>query len=272
LRDESGTLRGFGKVARDLTERRALEQVFSNLITNAAKYTPDRGHIRVAVEESGGEVVVRVADTGVGIAAEYLPKIFDLFSQGQRTLDRSGGGLGLGLAIVRNLVELHGGSVHATSEGIGRGSEFTERLPRSIANEPLPSKTVVVDEVSRRPNGRKVLVVDDNRDAADMLAAALTRLGFQTEIATDGLAALHAAKHFRPEIVFLDIGLPIMDGYEVAVKLRGDFGAGLKLIALTGYGQASDREKAREVGFDAHIVKPIDISTLPELLSRETRP
>jgi CheY-like chemotaxis protein len=149
------------------------------------------------------------------------------------------------------------------------------RLPRSIPDKPLSSTALGVDEVSRRqvaPNGRKVLVVDDNRDAADMLAAALTDFGFQTEIASDGPAALDAARRFRPEIVFLDIGLPIMDGYEVAVRLRGDFGAALKLIALTGYGGASDRERAHEVGFDAHVVKPLDIATLPELLGRDTRP
>jgi CheY-like chemotaxis protein len=247
-----------------------LAQVFSNLLTNAAKYTPVGGTIGVVVNATDEEIVVRVRDSGEGLAPELLPHVFDLFSQGARTLDRSQGGLGIGLAIVRNLVELHGGSVTAHSEGIGRGSEFVVRIPRALADE-MPSRTIVDPaRTARQPTSPRprVLVVDDNNDAAEMLAEALAVLGCETEVAYDGPSALEAAKRFRPRVVFLDIGLPVMDGYEVARRMRRDSGLlPLRLVAVTGYGQASDRRKARDAGFDEHVVKPIDLDALPDLLA-----
>jgi PAS domain S-box-containing protein len=242
-----------------------LEQVFWNLLTNAAKYTPPQGKITLIVDQTESEIVVRVRDAGEGIPPDLLPKLFDPFSQGARPLDRRQGGLGLGLTIVRNLVELHGGSVTAHSEGPGRGSEFVVRLPRIMPGEAhAPGKARGISVSSTRP---RVLVVDDNNDAANMLAETLQDLGCQTETAFDGPSALEAAKGFRPRVVLLDIGLPLMDGYEVARRLRQEAElAPLKLVAITGYGEGSDRQKSREAGFDEHVVKPVDIDKLPGLL------
>lgn len=246
-----------------------LAQVFSNLLSNAAKYTPPQGEITLTVDAEDSEIVVRVRDSGDGIAPEVLPKLFEPFSQGARTLARSEGGLGLGLTIVRNLVGLHGGSVTACSDGPGHGSEFVVRLPRTIPNEalsPLVQGAVHAPSAPSEPR-LKVLVVDDNEDAASMLAEALQELGCETETACDGPSALNAAKRFRPPVVLLDIGLPMMDGYEVARHLRREAGlTPLKLVAISGYGQSSDKRKSNEAGFDEHMVKPVDIDKLWELL------
>jgi PAS domain S-box-containing protein len=246
-----------------------LAQIFSNLVTNAAKYTSPHGKITLSADVADGEVVVRVRDSGDGIEPGLLPRIFDPFSQGARTIDRKQGGLGLGLAIVRNLVELHGGSVTAHSEGPGRGSEFVVRLPRTMPSETLlPDALGTVHAASlsseRHP---RVLVVDDNSDAADTLAAVLVDRGCRTETAFDGPTAIEAAKRFRPQVVFLDIGLPVMDGYEVARRLRKEPDlAPLKLVAVTGYGQATDRQRSHDAGFDEHVVKPYDIDKLLDLI------
>ncbi len=251
-----------------------LAQVFANLLTNAAKYTEPGGHIdvRAAVDAGGGEIVVTVRDSGVGISPEMLPRVFDLFVQERQELDRSQGGLGLGLAIVHSLVRLHGGSVGVRSDGRGRGSEFSVRLPRTELRVAERTSRAAAAAPVERPDhgqGRRVLVVDDNRDAADLLSESLGLLGFEVCVAYDGPSALEAADHFRPELALLDIGLPVMDGYEVARRLRDRAELrDLRLVALTGYGQESDRRRSRDAGFHAHLVKPLDLNALAALLER----
>jgi len=240
-------------------------QVLSNLLTNAAKYTDQGGTVQIAAARDGDELVITVRDTGMGIPPELLPHLFDRFVQGKRTIDRAEGGLGLGLSIVRSLVKLHGGSVEARSAGRCQGSEFLVRLP-ALASEvkrperhrtpPAGSHAIAFD--------KRVLVVDDNVDAADLLSDALEGLGYETRTAYDGPSAIEVAAQFDPDVALLDIGLPAMDGYELARRLRGrPFSTKpLWLIALTGYGRDTDRARAREAGFDAHMVKPIDIAAL----------
>jgi PAS domain S-box-containing protein len=249
-----------------------LAQVFSNLLTNAAKYTEPRGRISVVATHEGAEVVVKVRDNGTGIAPETLPRVFDLFVQESQTLDRSQGGLGLGLAIVRNIVTLHGGKVEVSSAGQGLGSEFTVRLPLAEAGaipaEPRPSR---VEPRPPEPEAvpTRILVVDDNRDAADMLADALMVLGCESRVAYDGPSALNVAAEFQPTLALLDIGLPVMDGYELARRLREQRpDPGFRLVAVTGYGQESDRQRSLSAGFDAHLVKPLDFDVLDSLLKR----
>jgi signal transduction histidine kinase len=240
-------------------------QVVTNLVTNAAKYTPEGGLITVSAVREHGEVVIAVRDTGVGIPAELLPHLFDLFVQGRRTLDRAEGGLGLGLAIVRSLVELHGGTVRARSGGLHTGSEFEVRLPARDADEQVGERSAApVPGARGAPRDKRVLVVDDNIDAADLLSDALEGLGYETRTAYDGPSALEAAAAFDPDIALLDIGLPAMDGYELARRLRGRALAAkpLRLIALTGYGRDTDRTLTRDAGFDIHMVKPIDLAGL----------
>jgi len=241
-----------------------LVQVVANLLNNAAKFTPPGGEVRLSVGRVGPAAEVRVADTGVGIPAELLPRVFDLFAQGDRTLARSEGGLGVGLTLVKRLVELHGGAVEARSGGPGRGSEFVVRLPAAgaasaAADEPAADAPAAA--------GRRVLVVDDNRDAADTLAHLFGAAGYEVRTAYDGPEALTVADDFRPEAAVLDIGLPQMDGYEVARRLRGRFGAGLLLVAVTGYGTEEDRRRAVDAGFDAHFAKPADPIALTRLLA-----
>jgi PAS domain S-box-containing protein len=248
----------------DLTR---LAQALTNLLNNAAKYTPPAGEIRLTVErEEEGKVAIRVHDTGVGIAADLLPKIFDLFTQGERALDRSEGGLGIGLTLAQRLIKLHGGSLEALSEGPGRGSEFIIGLP--LAAVPAASSHSSSREAQRRPAGsRRVLVVDDNRDAAESLETLLQLWGHETRSAYDGPRALALATEFRPEIVLLDIGLPGMDGYEVARQMRALPGGERALIvAVTGYGRSSDRLQSQEAGFDHHLVKPVLPEVLQELI------
>jgi PAS domain S-box-containing protein len=244
-----------------------LNQVVSNLLTNAAKYTPRGGRITVRATDDRGEIVIRVRDTGVGISPDMLPHVFDLFVQERQAIDRSQGGLGLGLTIVRNLVEGHGGSVSAYSDGPGTGCEFVVRLPR--ANVPAEAQVTVgitADAEAAAPlrdRALRILVVDDSVDGAEMLAAALAAKGYATKAAFDAPSALRTAKAFRPEVAFLDIGLPVMDGYELAVRLRAlPELNGIRLFALTGYGQAADRQRTRDAGFDRHFVKPIDLDAI----------
>jgi PAS domain S-box-containing protein len=242
-----------------------LAQVFANLLTNAAKYTDPGGEIEVVAERRNDEIVVRVRDTGVGIAPELLPHIFDLFVQGPRRVDRSRGGLGLGLALVSNLVGLHGGQVAVFSEGPGHGSEFVVRLPPATdvtmnATGPLPMARTDAGAGSRR-----LLLVDDNVDAAEMLSVLLECAGHETVIAHDGPEALEMLARFRPQVAILDLGLPVMDGYELAQRIRSAAEADQPapvLVALTGYGQATDRARTRQAGFAAHLVKPVDVSEL----------
>jgi PAS domain S-box-containing protein len=241
-----------------------LAQVVSNLLNNAAKFTEDGGQIELMVERLPGEAVVRVRDTGMGIPAELLPHVFDLFTQGDRSLARSEGGLGIGLTLVKSLVELHGGTVAASSDGLGKGSEFVVRLP-TLAMAPTPADGAGrTDRRAAAP--RRVLIVDDNVDAAEMLALLLQTEGHEVRTAHDGPAALRSAETFNPEVVFLDIGLPRMDGYEVARLLRRQERKPALLVALTGYGRDEDRRRAEEAGFDAHLVKPADPAALQGLL------
>jgi PAS domain S-box-containing protein len=244
-----------------------MEQVVVNLLNNAAKYTDEGGHIWITVEEERGEVVLRVRDTGVGIAPELLPRIFDLFTQAVRTLDRSQGGLGIGLSLVQKLVELHGGSVEARSTGLGQGSEFIVRLPAlSSAGE---SKYAPLETAKRAAQTSRVLVVDDNRDAADVLVMMLQMFGHEVQAAYTGQTAVEMAVEYQPDVVLLDIGLPDMNGYEVARHLRQQPQTkDVRLIAMTGYGQDSDRQRSEEAGCEQHLVKPVDPQKLQELLAR----
>jgi two-component system CheB/CheR fusion protein len=260
--------RGAGTVVV-LADATRLEQVFANLLNNAAKYTERGGAIDVIEERDGNEVVIRVRDTGFGITATMLPRVFDLFSQADRTLDRSQGGLGIGLTLVKMIVELHGGTVTVYSEGSGRGSEFIVRLPiHAEAPEPPPSADQPADaSLPECTSPIQVLVVEDNKDTADSLAMLLQLWGHQVRTSHDGLSGLKAARNQRPAVVLLDIGLPGMDGYAVARELRQEFGSGIRLVAMTGYGQEEDRQRAFEAGFNAHLVKPADPATLQAMLA-----
>jgi signal transduction histidine kinase len=248
-----------------------LAQVVSNLLTNAAKYTPAGGRISIVAARHGDAVELRLRDNGIGISPDVMAHVFDLFVQERQGLDRAHGGLGLGLTIVRNLVQLHGGTVSAESDGMGKGSQFVVRLPIAA---PQPAQAADDANASRPwpPGelGRRILVVDDNDDSAAMLAEALRLRGHDVRVAHDGPAALTVSAVFRPDVAFLDIGLPVMDGYELAVRLRQQPGLeALRLLALTGYGQESDGERSRAAGFDEHLVKPLDLRHLDRLLSVE---
>jgi PAS domain S-box-containing protein len=251
-------------VEADLTR---LAQVLANLLINAAKYTPEGGRIWLEAERCDPEIALRVRDTGVGIASSLLPRVFDLFTQGARTLDRAQGGLGIGLTLVKRIVEMHGGTVEARSAGLGAGSEFIVRLPLSVRGSTTPHTEQAVECVETSPSMRaRVLVVDDNVDAADSIAMLLSLQGHEVRSVHAPHEALLVAESFRPHLVLLDIGLPGMDGYEVARRLRSQQIQSMRIVAITGYGQPSDRERAREAGFDQHLVKPIDPEVLSSLL------
>jgi signal transduction histidine kinase/ActR/RegA family two-component response regulator len=245
----------------DLTR---LAQVFSNLLTNSAKYTEHGGHIWLTADRRGGEVIVSVRDTGIGIPRESLENIFDMFSQVDRSIERSSGGLGIGLALVKGLVEMHGGQVRAESEGEGKGSTFIVTLPAAVDQAaPAPSTTAN----SLAAAGRRILVVDDNWDGADSLATMLKLLGNEVRTAHDGVAAVEVAGQFRPEVILMDVGMPKLNGLEAARRIRGEaWGRDMTIIALTGWGQEDDRERSRDAGCDGHLVKPVNLSDLEQLL------
>ncbi len=240
-----------------------LSQVVSNLLTNAARYTHPRGRIVVAAEAVGDEVAISVKDNGRGIAPELMPRIFDLFVQGSpQSLDRAEGGLGLGLALVRNLVVMHGGQVVARSDGPGRGSEFIVRLPRlAVCHEP-PRIRLATSSSQRAEAGTRLLLIDDNVDFTEVLGPLLHQLGYDITVAHDGPSALSALRRPFPEIAIIDIGLPVMDGYEVGMRLRDQVGPRLRLFAMTGYGQPDDLAKSKRLGFECHLVKPVDPASL----------
>jgi CheY-like chemotaxis protein len=247
----------------DLTR---LAQVFANLLNNSAKYTEPGGHITLAAQREGSDAVVSVRDTGIGIRAEMLPRVFDLFSQADRSPERSQGGLGIGLSLVKSLVQLHGGSISARSEGLGRGSEFVVRLPVRIDSH-LPSDPSR-EEPRRQVIARRILIVDDNRDAATSLARVLELTGHRTRIAFDGAEGLQVAEEFEPEVAILDIGMPGLNGYEACRRMRArPWGKSTVFIALTGWGQDEDRRQATEAGFNYHLVKPVDPAELDRLLA-----
>jgi signal transduction histidine kinase/ActR/RegA family two-component response regulator len=245
-----------------------LAQVVANLLNNAAKYMAEGGQIWLSAEREAGEAVLRVRDTGIGIPADLLPRVFDAFTQEERSPDRAQGGLGIGLALVRSLVELHGGRVEARSAGRGQGSEFVVRLPALAEGPPMAASPVKSNGDSKVPR-RRILIVDDNIDSAETLGLLLRLGGHQVKTAYSGPSALAAAQLERPEIVMLDIGMPGMDGLEVARRLREEIGLkDVLLVAMTGYGQDEDRRRTEGAGFNTHLVKPVDPERLNAIFAR----
>lgn len=247
-----------------------LTQILQNLLTNAAKYTLPGGKIWLSASVEESQVLFQIADSGIGLAAEDLPRIFEMFSQVQSAKQRSQGGLGIGLALVKGLVELHGGQIRAESGGLGKGSRFSFNLPLPLVrNLPTADQSVTIQESHDK---RRVLVIDDNLDAAESLGAYLDILGHEVAIAHDGVRGLQLAKEFLPDVILLDIGLPGADGYEVARRIRKEeFGRNVTLIAVTGWGQAQDKQAAFEAGFNRHCTKPIDHKVLNEILQSSAK-
>jgi PAS domain S-box-containing protein len=250
-----------------------LTQVFSNLLHNACKFTEPGGRIWVTAERQGSDVLVSVKDTGIGIPPAMLLRIFDLFTQGDRTLERSHGGLGIGLTLAKHLVDMHGGTVEASSAGPGFGSEFVVRLP-ILVKHPEVAERAATPTVSRHAAGpRRILVVDDNADSAESLAMLLKLNGHETRLAYDGLQAVEAAEQFRPDLVLLDIGLPKLNGFDACRRIREHaWGQNMVLVALTGWGQEEDRRKTKDAGFDHHLTKPVDYDALMQLLVSRAAP
>jgi CheY-like chemotaxis protein/two-component sensor histidine kinase len=246
-----------------------LAQVVSNLLNNAAKYTPDQGRIEVSLERTADAAVLRVTDTGIGLRREDLQRVFEPFVQCDHSLDRAQGGLGIGLSLVRRIVDLHSGQVSADSEGPGQGSTFSLRLPlRKQDSEPMPQPHVSESPTKLRDaSSVRVLVVDDNVDAADSLTEFLSLTGHLTEMAHDGQTALERVETFRPDVLLLDLGLPRMNGYDVAREVRRRHGAQMMIVALSGYGRDEDRQQTHDVGFNHHFVKPVDPQALLALLA-----
>jgi CheY-like chemotaxis protein/anti-sigma regulatory factor (Ser/Thr protein kinase) len=247
-----------------------LAQVVGNLVTNAAKYTESNGRILVTAERDGDMAALRVRDSGIGIAASMLPRIFDLFVQVDHASTKAQGGLGIGLTLVKNLVEMHNGTVEALSEGLGRGSEFIVRLP-VVVNDSLNDPSLQRKPEANRgpvPSGHRLLVVDDNQDAANSLAMLLKLQGHEVRVAFSGMGAVEMTKTYTPDVVFMDIGMPGMDGYEAARRIREQPGLGkVVMAALTGWGQQEDRRRTAEAGFNHHLVKPPDPNALEKVLS-----
>ena len=246
-----------------------LAQVFSNLLTNSAKYTERGGHIWISAERRGGEVIVVVRDNGIGIPEASLPRIFDMFSQVDRSKERSAGGLGIGLALVKGLVEMHGGKVTAASEGPGKGSAFTVSLP--LLGNPAASLNIIptATELVARGPARRILVVDDNRDSAATMATLLRFKGNEVWTAHDGIEAIATAEKVRPQVILMDVGMPRLNGYDACRRIRDQaWGSSIIIIALTGWGQERDKQLSLEAGCDGHLVKPVDMSEL-EIILRE---
>ena len=241
------------------------EQIVSNVLTNAVKYTPEGGHVIVALEKQGGEAAIRVADDGVGIAPERIGTIFELFAQAENAIGRAQGGMGIGLALVRNLVELHGGTVTAASDGLGRGSEFVVRLP--LAMDPI-------SEMPARPKHpphvgqRRIVIVEDNADVRELLRLKLRRLGHTVDAVSDGRDGVQKIVDAKPDMALIDIGLPGIDGYQVARQVRSRMGDDVVLVAVSGFGQPEDKRKAMEAGFDDHLTKPADTGDIENILAR----
>jgi CheY-like chemotaxis protein/two-component sensor histidine kinase len=260
-----------------VADRVRLQQILENVILNAVKYTEPGGRIEVRAEEHIADIMIRVKDTGIGIQPEKLGQVWDLFVQVDDSPERARKGLGIGLALVRDLVQRHGGTVEAHSEGLGMGSTFTLRLPRAIRHD-MESIEMRTSESAQgqdaAPGGKRVLIVDDNIDAAETLAMMLELLGQQTRQAHEGNGALQAALEYNPDVIFMDIGLPGLSGHEVVTRMRQELGmTEAYIIALSGYGTEEDRRKSARAGFDSHLVKPLDPAALPGILaSAERRP
>jgi CheY-like chemotaxis protein len=253
-----------------------LSQALGNVLGNAAKYTERGGRITLSATELESEVEIRVSDNGIGIPADVLPMIFNLFTQLDRTSGPTQSGLGIGLALVQRLVEMHGGHVTAHSDGPGRGSEFVIRIPLFIreassghsSNKPSALEQSMMNAEGAPRTQRRILVADDNNDALESLATLLQLSGHEVYTAANGAVALESAEQHRPEVALLDIGMPKLDGYEVARRIRAQpWGQRITLVALTGWGQDSDRRRSQEAGFDSHLVKPLDLDKLTELLA-----
>lgn len=246
-----------------------LLQVFGNLLTNAAKYTEPGGMIDVVAQREGDELVVSVRDTGIGVEPALLPRIFELFVQGEQSVERARGGLGLGLSLVHSLVALHGGRVTAESLGVGKGSTFSVRLPAAPASAyARPQDALATPAMGLALVPKRIMLVDDNDDARTLLAEVLGEIGHEVRSAGDGPQALELAREFRPDIAILDIGLPVMDGYELAAQLRARYAAApVRFVALSGYGQENDRARSQAAGFVHHLVKPVDLARLLSLIN-----
>jgi signal transduction histidine kinase/ActR/RegA family two-component response regulator len=241
-------------------------QILTNVIGNAIKYTPAGGHVIVALERQGDQAAVRVADDGVGIAPDRIGTIFELFAQAENAIGRAQGGMGIGLALVRNLLQLHDGTITAESDGLGKGSEFVVRLPIFHGDQVAP--TPQATPVSKDGQPRRIVVVEDNRDVRDLLRLKLRRLGHEVHAVGDGVAGVQTIVDHRPDLALVDIGLPGIDGYEVASRVRESVGRDVVLVAVSGFGQPEDKRKAMDAGFDEHITKPADVSDIENLLSR----
>jgi signal transduction histidine kinase/CheY-like chemotaxis protein len=248
-----------------------LAQAFANLLNNAAKYTEPGGRIRIGAVVNGTEATVSVTDNGIGIPPALLPRIFDMFMQFEGSRDRAQGGLGLGLTLVKRLVELHGGTIQVHSDGPGHGSEFVVRLPLAPTGEALAASPRTRSR-TKPPAGCRILIAEDNPDAAEMLRIMLTVMGQDVRVAWDGVQAVALAETFEPQIALLDIGMPRMDGYEAARRIRGRLGTRVVLVALTGWGQDDDIRRAREAGFDRHFTKPAEPEAFEELIAACAQP
>lgn len=247
-----------------------VEQIVSNVLTNAVKYTPDGGHIRVTLEAEGGQAVIRVRDDGVGIAPERIGTIFELFAQAENAIGRAQGGMGIGLSLVRNLVQLHGGSIQAASDGLGKGAEFVIRLPLASATE-VPAPRPAENKKNRpatAPAPRRIVIVEDNNDVRDLLRLKLKRLGHHVDAAGDGNEGLRVLLDQKPDLALVDLGLPGLDGFEVARGVRERLGEDIVLVAVSGFGQPEDKRRAIAAGFDEHITKPADIQDIESILLR----
>ncbi len=242
-----------------------LAQVFANLLNNAAKYTDRGGRIRLAVERQGSDAVVTVEDNGVGIPAHMLPKVFEMFTQVDRSLEKAQGGLGIGLSLAKRLVDMHGGRIDAASGGHGMGSTFTVRLPVALS---LACDQDGEEADAAKPiAGRRILIVDDNRDAALSLALMLNLMGNETQSAADGGEAVNLTAAFKPDVILLDIGMPKLNGYDACRRIREQpWGKNIIIVACTGWGQEDDKRRSQEAGFDFHMVKPVDRAALEKLL------
>ncbi|MDQ3283324.1 MAG: hybrid sensor histidine kinase/response regulator [Acidobacteriota bacterium] len=248
-----------------------LDQIVANVLSNAIKYTPEEGHIRVTMHEENGEAVVRVTDDGVGIAPERIGVIFELFAQAENAIGRAQGGMGIGLALVRNLVQLHNGRVEARSDGVGKGSEFAIYLPLAsdaqVAEQRRDDARVPHTQLEAVPS-RKIAIVEDNDDVRDLLRLKLSRLGHNVVTARDGVEGVKVLIGERPDLALVDLGLPGMDGYQVARETRDQLGDGVVLVAVSGFGQPEDKRRALESGFDEHITKPADVKDIENVLRR----
>jgi CheY-like chemotaxis protein len=243
-----------------------LAQVVSNLLNNAAKYTHRGGHVRLAVRRQDDMAVLVVADDGIGIPPRMLGKVFEMFTQVDRALEKTTGGLGIGLSLVKGLVEMHGGTIEARSEGEGRGSEFIVRLPMT-SSSPRKIESPVISASVAASGRRRILVSDDNFDSAESLGHLLQLIGNDVRTANDGLQALDVAETFRPDVILLDIGMPKLNGYEACRRIREQpWGKNVVLVAMTGWGQDEDRRRSQRAGFDHHLVKPVDPAALEKLL------